>query len=148
MAFDPLTAGLDLAKTLIDAIVSRIPDPNERERERARLEEAAQAAQNAQLQAQLEVNKAEAANPSVFVAGWRPAAGWVSVGGLAYNSFIQPLLAWAASMARLPAPPPVDSDTFMFIITGMLGLGGWRSLDKIRGVATSATAPLSRVAQR
>lgn len=30
----------------------------------------------AQVMAQLEVNKAEAAHESLFVAGWRPAIGW------------------------------------------------------------------------
>lgn len=42
--------------------------------------------------AQTEVNKAEAANPSVFIAGWRPAIGWVCALALAYQFILYPLL--------------------------------------------------------
>ena len=75
MAFDPLTAGLEFGRTLIDAVVSRIPDPNEAARTRAALEAAQQQAANAQTLAQLEVNRQEAASQSIFVAGWRPSIG-------------------------------------------------------------------------
>ena len=35
--------------------------------------------------AQIEVNKVEAASSSVFVAGWRPAIGWIGAAALAYQ---------------------------------------------------------------
>ena len=36
-----------------------------------------------QMSAQIEVNKVEAAHKSLFVAGWRPACGWVCISALA-----------------------------------------------------------------
>src|ERR1700704_2573287 len=35
--------------------------------------------------AQIDVNKAEATNPSLFVSGWRPFIGWVCGTGCAWN---------------------------------------------------------------
>ena len=44
---------------------------------------------------QLDINKAEAQNPSVFVAGWRPSIGWIGAIALAYQFILYPLLLWA-----------------------------------------------------
>lgn len=142
MALDPLTAGLDLAKTLIDAIVSRIPDPQERERERARLEAAAQAASDARLQGQLEVQKAEATHPSLFVAGARPAVMWVCAFTLAAYYGVGSLVGiglWAyacvASGQLQPRPDMGLADVFGLVLP-MLGIGALRTTEKLRGVAT------------
>src|ERR1051325_3481581 len=40
--------------------------------------------------AQAQVNLAEAQNPSIFVAGWRPAIGWICVLGLGYVFIFAP----------------------------------------------------------
>lgn len=40
--------------------------------------------------AQLAVNAAEAANPNLFISGWRPAAGWVCVFGLLVQTLGHP----------------------------------------------------------
>lgn len=93
--------------------------------------------------AQLEVNKVEAAHASVFVAGWRPAVGWVGVAALAYQFLLYPLLTWAWAWAQavelLPAgmqPPPVlDADALWVILSGVLGIAGMRSVEKVKGVA-------------
>jgi hypothetical protein len=142
MAFDPLTAGLDLAKTMIDAIVSRIPDPAERERERTRLEAAAQAADQAQIMAQIEVNKAEAGNGSVFVAGWRPAIGWVGATALGYQYVIAPLATFGVQLAGIDVPPlPRLDDALWQLIAGLLGLGAFRTYEKVNSAETISLRP-------
>ena len=86
--------------------------------------------------AQIEVNKIEAASSSVFVSGWRPGAGWVCVVGLLYTFLLQPLLAWYAGVHGLALPPVIGTDTLMVLLTGMLGLGGDRSCEKAKGIAS------------
>jgi hypothetical protein len=77
------------------------------------------------MMAQLEVNKAEAQHPSLFVSGWRPAVGWVCVLGLGVNFLVVPFV---------PTLEPLDTATMMPILMGMLGLGGLRSLEKVNKV--------------
>ena len=57
--------------------------------------------------AQTETNKIEAANPNVFVSGWRPALGWVCVAGLFYNFVIFSPLTWLMLVLapEVPAAP-------------------------------------------
>lgn len=92
---------------------------------------------------QMEVNKAEAANASVFVAGWRPAVGWVGAVSLAYQFIAYPLLVWGWSMLQangyvpgdLKPPPMLDTDALWVILSGMLGIAGMRTYEKRSGVA-------------
>lgn len=86
--------------------------------------------------AQTEINKVEAASGSLFVSGWRPAVGWVCVSGLFYQLFLRPLLGWAAlNMWGWTAPPGLEIDTLMTLLFGILGLGAYRTAEKIKGVA-------------
>lgn len=95
------------------------------------------------LQGQQEINKAEAAHASVFVAGWRPAVGWVSVAALAYQFILYPLLTWAWAWMQsagwvdnaLKPPPLLDVEALMVLLTGMLGIAGARTFEKVKGVA-------------
>jgi len=86
-------------------------------------------------QAQLLMNLQEAKHPDWRVAGWRPATGWICAVGLGYQALLQPLLAWAATLASLPVPPPVDTSLLTTVLLGMLGLGGIRAYEKMKGVA-------------
>jgi hypothetical protein len=87
--------------------------------------------------AQTEVNKVEAASTDKFVSRWRPAVGWVCVAGLAYQFLAQPLLPWALHVVGVNAPelPAIDGNTLMVLLTGLLGLGGLRTVEKIKGAA-------------
>lgn len=81
-----------------------------------------------------EVNKAEAQHRSIFVAGWRPAIGWVGAMTMAYHYIIQPLLIWVLTLNGIDEhPPTLDLDQLYPIITGMLGIAGMRSFDKMKG---------------
>lgn len=85
-----------------------------------------------------EVNKAEAAHPDTFVAGWRPAAGWVCAVALGYQFILYPLLLWVIAIwaPHVVAPPELSAEALWTIVTGMLGIGGMRSWDKGRAVDT------------
>lgn len=92
---------------------------------------------NAQLQAsaqQTDTNKVEAANSSVFIAGWRPFVGWVCGSGLAYQYLVNPLFSWFALIIHWPTPPMLDMQTLITMLGGLLGFGAMRSYDKKNGV--------------
>ena len=85
---------------------------------------------------QLEVNKVEAASKSMFVAGWRPAVGWVSVLGMASNYILIPFANFGLALAASDIVVPlIDTSTMMPVLMGMLGLGAMRSVEKVQGVS-------------
>jgi hypothetical protein len=85
--------------------------------------------------AQLEVNKTEAAHESLFVAGWRPAVGWVCCIGMASNFLFIPLANFALALADSTIKVPIlELSTMMPVLMGMLGLGALRTTEKFKGV--------------
>lgn len=119
---------------LVVASVSRlldklIPDPSARIKAKEELSRLAAEGQMDLLRGQLAINKEEAAHKSLFVAGWRPAIGWVCGLGLTYNIVISPFLDIWFEM------PKVDAALLYPVLMGMLGLGGMRSFEKLKGVA-------------
>ena len=82
----------------------------------------------AALLAQIEVNKVEAAG-NWFQSSWRPLCGYVCVLGLAVNFLISPIAAGFGF-----AIPQAEMATMMPILTGMLGLAGMRSFEKVKKV--------------
>jgi len=116
----------DLASKAIDRIW-----PNKSEQERAEL-----AASVALVQGQLEINRAEAANASSFVAGWRPFIGWVCGAACAWNWLGLPLARFGLALAGHTLElAPADLSEMWPVLMGMLGLGGLRTFEKIRGVS-------------
>jgi hypothetical protein len=93
--------------------------------------------------AQMEVNKTEAQNQNLFVAGWRPAIGWVGAAAMAYQFLAYPLLVWSWTWMQaeqivpqeVKPPPMLDTEALWVILSGMLGIAGMRSFEKTRGVA-------------
>jgi hypothetical protein len=85
---------------------------------------------------QLEVNKVEAASKSMFVAGWRPAVGWVCVLGMSSNYILIPFANFGLALAASDIVVPlIDTSTMMPVLMGMLGLGAMRSVEKVQGVS-------------
>ena len=81
--------------------------------------------------AQIEVNKEEAKSRSWWIAGWRPACGWICTLAMGYHFIIQPLLIFFLAIFGLKMDiPSFDMDTLMTVLLGMLGLGGLRSFEK------------------
>jgi Holin of 3TMs, for gene-transfer release len=93
--------------------------------------------------AQIEVNKVEAASLSVFVAGWRPAIGWIGAAAMAYQFLVYPLALWIWAYLQgigwipkeLTPPPVLPADQLWVILSGILGIAGMRSFEKTKGVA-------------
>lgn len=86
--------------------------------------------------AQIDVNKAEAENASVFVSGWRPFIGWVCGSALVYQYIARPLVEAGFALAHHPIPalPGLDDNLYQLLL-GMLGLGAFRTFEKVKGVA-------------
>ena len=116
----------DLAGKVVDRLW-----PNKTEEERAQL-----AAAVSVVQGQLEINRVEAASPSVFVAGWRPFIGWVCGVSCAWNWLGLSVAKFVLAVAGHPVQlSPADLSEMWPLLAGMLGIGGLRTFEKIKGVA-------------
>ena len=83
--------------------------------------------------AQLEVNKVEAGSTNIFVSGWRPFVGWVCSIALCYHFVLQPFLVFLLYSFGYQIDLPVfNMETLTTILLGLLGLGGMRSLEKVK----------------
>lgn len=120
-----LSSVADLAKTVVNKIW---PDKTEEEKQQL-------AASLALIQGQLDINKTEASSQSTFVAGWRPAIGWVCAIALGYQYVIRPIAIWILLTINHPVPtlPGLD-DNLWQLMMGMLGMGGLRTYEKVAGI--------------
>lgn len=122
--------GIGAVADLASTVISRLW-PDKTEQERAQL-----AAALTIVQGQLDANRAEAASPSAFTSGWRPGVGWVCVAALACQYIARPLVQWGGIVTGHPLPdlPGIDDNLWQLML-GLLGLGGMRSYEKVKGVA-------------
>lgn len=114
-----LSAGMQIFKHIF-------PDKSDQ----AKIELALQQLNSKIQMGQIEVNKAEAQHRSIFVAGWRPFIGWVCGFAIFYDFIIRPIL----SLFHLN-PIAVDTSSLYPLLLGMLGLGGMRTIEKIKGIS-------------
>ncbi len=129
--------------SVVESVGKVIGDLHTSDKERMELELEAKRIDQAVDLGQMEVNKVEAANQNLFVAGWRPAIGWVGAGAMAYQFLLYPILVWAwvwlqaeGYVPKEVSPPPMlDTEALWVILSGMLGIAGMRSFEKSRGVA-------------
>lgn len=127
---------------LITGVIDKIlPDPQAAAEAKLRALEMAQKGELATLDAdmrlalgQIEINKAEASGDS-YKSGWRPTIGYVCAAALAWVYIINPVLIWAVAIfAPGTNIPNIAIDDHLWeLMTGMLGLAGWRTLDKVKG---------------
>lgn len=125
----------DLFKTVMDEIKLSPEQRAAAEQSLLTHQERMQELANQLLVAQTEINKQEAASPNWFVAGWRPACGWVCSLGLGVQFLINPLATWIAALAGHSIQfPSLDMGTLITLLIGLLGLGGYRTYEKTQGV--------------
>ena len=135
-----------LIPTVIEAgikVIERIfPDPTEAAKAKLALFELQQKGEIANLTAEVEIATAQSkvneieASGDFFKGGWRPAVGWICALGLSYQFIARPtmnfILAFAGhgdiSMGAL------ELETLMTLLFGMLGLGWYRTQEKMGGV--------------
>lgn len=128
-----LTALVPALGTLVDRL---IPDKAAAEKAKADMELALVKAANEAALAQVEVNKIEAGHSSVFVAGWRPAIGWVCATALAWAFIVAPFATWSMAVFGVRETlPTIATDNLFELVLAMLGLGGLRTFEKLKGVA-------------
>jgi len=128
--------------TAAQSLIERFfPDPEKKAAAQLDLLKMQQSGELAQLaaatdlaKAQIAVNQAEAASGNLFIAGWRPAVGWVCVFALAYQYIVAPLAPWLLNAFGVAVPklPGLD-DTLWQLLAGMLGFGSLRTFEKLKG---------------
>jgi hypothetical protein len=125
---------------IVDGFLKFIPDKNKRAEAKEQLESQMLVAMTALVQGQLDINKMEAQHGNLFVAGWRPAIGWICGIALGWNYILQPLISWGMFIygTDLADAPRLDTAELTTILLGMLGLGGLRTYEKRLGVARTA----------
>lgn len=131
---------LDIGSKIIDRVW---PDPTQRDAAKLELFKAQQAGEFKEMDAQIEVAKAqiavnavEAASPSLFTSGWRPNIGWICGAALGWNYIVRPAIVAGMLIAGNPIDlPAADMAELMPLLVGMLGLGAMRTVEKVKGVA-------------
>jgi hypothetical protein len=135
MGLDPLSSILDFGKAVIERF---IPDPKQKAEAIEKLAEMKQSGDLAAMAAQTNINAIEAANPNMWVAGWRPGIGWVCGAGLAMAYVVGPLVELVIALVAVAhgkpfVAPVVDMNTLSPILLGMLGMAGLRTYEKVQG---------------
>jgi|TARA_B100000902_G_scaffold396330_1_gene457044 hypothetical protein len=80
--------------------------------------------------AQIKLNTEEAKG-NWFQSSWRPLVGWICALSLGINFMVAPICSGFGITI-----PQADMSVMMPLLLGMLGIGGLRSLDKIKKVDT------------
>lgn len=129
-----------IAKAIIGPALNKalnlIPDKNARQAAEEELHLKLTEGINEEVAQQLEINAVEAAHKSLFVAGWRPAIGWLCALGLGWSFIGYPV---ADSVLDILGKdillPVVDEEHLWQLLTAMLGMGGLRTVEKLKRVA-------------
>lgn len=127
LAFDPITAALNLGTTILDRV---LPDKQQNDAAKAALAQMVLNGEIQQITGQLQINLAEAQSKSVFVAGWRPAIGWLCGLGLLWQFFLAPILGVLLQTHHIPV---IDSTSLQDLLFALLGMGTLRTVDKVKG---------------
>lgn len=135
MALDPITAAIDLGSKILDRV---LPDKAANDAAKATLQQTAVNGELAQIMGQLNINLVEAGaatgstNPFVqfFIAGWRPAIGWLCGLGLLWQYWVAPLFGFFYQSHKIPE---IDSASLNTLLFALLGMGIMRSVDKYTG---------------
>jgi Holin of 3TMs, for gene-transfer release len=141
---NPLSIVLDIGRSVINRVW---PDPVKQAEAQLEFAKLVQQGEFKALEADVSLALAQIANNtedsksgSAFRGGWRPFIGWTCGIGLAYQLVIMPLgnsfisfmftMSWIPMVFRMDS---LDTSTLMTLLTGMLGLGGMRTYERITG---------------
>lgn len=140
----------EIARTITERL---IPDPAKRAEAEAAIAAALASRDAAMIQAatssdtaQNAINLAEAQGNDRYSSRWRPTLGWSCVAAFIYNFLLAPILTWVMSIIGVicgfasPVPPMMTSSEFMPVLIGVLGLGAYRTVERVTGVSTAIPA--------
>jgi len=120
-----------IAASVMEGLDDLFTSDEEKANATLRLTELLQKPHNLQAMANIEGAK----HSSVFVAGWRPAIGWVCAIGLGYQFLILPFAGLINAYYALPAElPAIQAAELSTLVMSLLGLGGLRSYEKAKGL--------------
>jgi len=124
----------DAVSPVVNKVLDFIPDPKQKLEAQQQLMGSLMAWDSQQTQ----INAVEAANTNLFVSGWRPAIGWTCAAAFAYKFVFQPFLVFVlvacGSSFNVDDLPVLDWAEMSSVLLGLLGLGGMRTFEKIKGV--------------
>jgi len=139
-----LISGLfSAAQSLIERF---FPDPEKKAAAQLELLKMQQTGELAQLAAdtdlaklQIQTNIEEAKSTNWFVAGARPFIMWTCGVSLAYVSVVEPISRFVAKVwfGYVGDFPVIDTNLTMQILMGILGLGAYRTAEKIKGAESN-----------
>ena len=87
-------------------------------------------------QGQLAIDQAEAQSSRLFVAGARPFLLWVCGAAFSWEYVVMPIASWTAAAAGHAVKlPSLDMSQMMPVLLGLLGLGGYKTWEKVKGVS-------------
>jgi hypothetical protein len=129
-AFDPVTAVTNVVGQVIDRVW---PDPAQAAAAKLQLMQLQQTGDLAAITGQMDINKVEAGNESIFVSGGRPFIIWVCGMAFAWNWIGLPVAKLAMAVFGHPiVMQAADMSEMMPVLMGLLGLGGMRTWEKIQ----------------
>ena len=125
-----------LVSAIVPLLERVIPDKSEASRLAHEIATLTERQAHEIAKAQIEVNRTEAGHKSLFVAGWRPATGWICASGLGFNYIVVPLGNFALAISGdNTIIPSLDLSQMLPVLMGMLGLGAFRTYEKTKSVA-------------
>ena len=96
---------------------------------------------------QMKINEIEAASSDKFKSYARPLFMYVCVAGFAYHFLMRPLLPWFFTVVLnalhalftfpvidIPVLPEIEIGPLVAALSGMIGIGGFRTFEKLKGV--------------
>jgi len=123
---NPLLLG-NVAKEVAGGLDSLFTSDEERMEGKAKIEAIMQQPHVLQAMANIE----EAKHKSMYVAGWRPAIGWICAIGIGYQFILLPIVGMVLAIFSPEAVLPVlQVEAMMTLVLSLLGLGGMRSYEK------------------
>jgi hypothetical protein len=128
----PILSILEIGAKLLDKV---IPDKDAREKAQAELIKAAQD-QDFQLSlAQIKVNEEEAKSDNLFKSGWRPSIGWTCSIAFILHFVAFPVINFIiVALGYKEVVISFDMATLMTVLGGLLGIGGLRTYEKLKGI--------------
>ena len=128
----PVLSILEIGAKLLDKV---IPDKDAREKAQAELIRAAQDQDFQLALAQIKVNEEEAKSDNLFKSGWRPSIGWTCSVAFILHFVAFPIINFViVGLGYKEVVISFDMTTLMTVLGGLLGIGGLRTYEKVKGI--------------